>query len=426
MTTVRIGHRMVLYEEGVRPLANQRLTDSLSISGRQLRSLHLRDRLKKSIALEKVNAIIQSSELSLRNTTGISNCSSQVAELIMGVKILLADDSATVHRMAAWAVGAEFELLSVSSGDQAATKLDDFRPDLVIADALMPGKDGYELCQMIKERGETRSVPVVLLYGSFEPFNHGRAQQAGADAFLAKPFHPQVLVDLVKQLLARAATAGSVRLAPASTQGQAGAGLQTSAMSAESQAHSEAGRVLTQPTLESVNMIAGESGWRGGPGCPNHIDQHAVTQCINCRIWFCRFCLLILFGQPYCKNCKVRAVQDLPLIPQLAQPCREAISGLNFAIIGLFCFELCISLRVIASMTQWTDGAAVWVGLFCFGFFFAVKGIILAHRASVRLRDEELLWGHGRVRAALGLGSIDIAVGTVWLILQVLSLVTPK
>jgi len=120
--------------------------------------------------------------------------------------LLLADDSVTIQKV----VGISFAnedvvLLTVDNGEDAIARAREARPDLVLADILMPGKDGYEVCEAIKSDPELRHVPVLLLSGTFESYDEERAQRVGADGHITKPFEAQALVDQVNELLARSA-----------------------------------------------------------------------------------------------------------------------------------------------------------------------------------------------------------------------------
>lgn len=120
-------------------------------------------------------------------------------------RILLADDSLTIQKVIELTFsGTEFELKAVGNGDLALPLLDSFTPDIVLADCVMPGKTGYELCEEIKSRPGGRYVPVVLLTGTFEPFDKPRAERAGADSCVTKPFDSQGLASLVRDLVKKA------------------------------------------------------------------------------------------------------------------------------------------------------------------------------------------------------------------------------
>lgn len=120
-------------------------------------------------------------------------------------KLLLADDSITIQKVVNLTFADEgIEVISVGDGDSAMRKFDEFMPDLVMADVNMPGLNGYEVCRIIKVTEETRHIPVILLVGSFEPFDEAEAKEAGADDFLTKPFQSiRQLVNKVTDLLNR-------------------------------------------------------------------------------------------------------------------------------------------------------------------------------------------------------------------------------
>ena len=118
----------------------------------------------------------------------------------MSRQILLADDSLTIQKVVELTfMEGDYEITAVSNGDDALGKLADLRPDVVIADVHMPGADGYEICRSSKQ--SYPEVPVLLLVGTFEPFEEDAAADAGADAHLKKPFDSQELMKLVESLV---------------------------------------------------------------------------------------------------------------------------------------------------------------------------------------------------------------------------------
>jgi CheY-like chemotaxis protein len=118
----------------------------------------------------------------------------------MSRKILLADDSVTIQKVIELTfMDEDYEVKAVSNGDEALAALPEVRPDFVIADVHMPGANGYEVCRRSKEMRP--EVPVLLLVGTFEPFDEGQARAAGADSFLKKPFDSQELLQRVQDLL---------------------------------------------------------------------------------------------------------------------------------------------------------------------------------------------------------------------------------
>lgn len=116
-------------------------------------------------------------------------------------RILLADDSVTIQKVIELTfMDEDYEVRAVSNGDEALALLPEVNPDFVIADVHMPGANGYEVCRRSKQARP--DVPVLLLVGTFEPFDEGQARSAGADSFLKKPFDSQELLQRVGELLA--------------------------------------------------------------------------------------------------------------------------------------------------------------------------------------------------------------------------------
>ncbi len=120
--------------------------------------------------------------------------------------LLLADDSVTIQKVVGISFANEdIKLVTVDNGTDAIARAREMRPDIVLADVVMPGKNGYEVCEAIKSDPSLASVPVLLLTGTFETFDEERAAQVGADGHITKPFEAQALVDQVNSRLAEAA-----------------------------------------------------------------------------------------------------------------------------------------------------------------------------------------------------------------------------
>jgi CheY-like chemotaxis protein len=130
----------------------------------------------------------------------------------MARKILLADDSITIQKVVELTFSdGDYEVTAVNNGAKAIQKLSEMRPDIVLSDIIMPEKNGYEVCEFIKSHPEFRSIPVVLLTGTFEPFDPERAEKAGCDAVVTKPFESQSLIHKIDELInaSRSAAAAS-------------------------------------------------------------------------------------------------------------------------------------------------------------------------------------------------------------------------
>src|ERR1700741_1016037 len=134
----------------------------------------------------------------------------------MPKKILLADDSITIQKVVELTFSdGDSEGTAVNNGAKAVAKRGEMRPDIILSDIIMPEKNGYEVCEYVKSHPEYRNIPVVLLTGTFEPFDPDRAEKAGCDAVVTKPFESQSLIHKVEELIAQAQSGGGPAPAPA-------------------------------------------------------------------------------------------------------------------------------------------------------------------------------------------------------------------
>jgi CheY-like chemotaxis protein len=123
-------------------------------------------------------------------------------------RILLVDDSPHAQRMGERILSDEgYEVVAVSNADSALIRLDDVDPDVVLADAVMPGRTGYDICQYLRISPRHRHVRVILTAGVLEAMDLDRVREVGADGTLNKPFEATVLLAAVKPLAEAAAAA---------------------------------------------------------------------------------------------------------------------------------------------------------------------------------------------------------------------------
>ena len=134
----------------------------------------------------------------------------------MAKRILLADDSITIQKVVELTFSdGDYEVVAVNNGSKAIQKLSEMRPDIILSDIIMPEKNGYEVCEFVKSHPEFRTIPVILLTGTFEPFDPDRADKAGCDAVVTKPFESQSLIHKVEELIGQAKSQGPATAAPA-------------------------------------------------------------------------------------------------------------------------------------------------------------------------------------------------------------------
>src|SRR6266700_1731370 len=95
---------------------------------------------------------------------------------------------------------AGYEVITVNNGSAALKKIHESRPDLIVLDVYMPGYGGLEVCQRLKESGETMKIPVLLTVGKMEPFKTDEAKRVRADAHIVKPFEASELLAALTRL----------------------------------------------------------------------------------------------------------------------------------------------------------------------------------------------------------------------------------
>ncbi len=120
-------------------------------------------------------------------------------------KVLVVDDSQTVRRSAELFLRqGGHEVLLAEDGYDALAKINDFAPDLVFCDILMPRLDGYQTCAIIKRHPRHARLPVVMLSSKDGVFDVARGRLAGSQEHLTKPFTREQLLQAVARHTAAA------------------------------------------------------------------------------------------------------------------------------------------------------------------------------------------------------------------------------
>ncbi len=116
------------------------------------------------------------------------------------LKVLVVDDSNTIRRSAEiFLKQGGHEVLLADDGFDALAKINDYQPDLVFCDILMPRLDGYQTCAIIKRNARFASIPVVMLSSKDGVFDKARGRMVGSQDYLTKPFTKDQLLHAVQQ-----------------------------------------------------------------------------------------------------------------------------------------------------------------------------------------------------------------------------------
>ena len=120
-------------------------------------------------------------------------------------RVLLADDSPHAQRMGERILREEgFEVASVTDGQTALIRIRDVDPDLILLDAFLPQRSGFDICREIKDTQSLKFTSVVLTYGLTEVIDQKQVTQSGADAILQKPFESGALLEMIRPLVEKA------------------------------------------------------------------------------------------------------------------------------------------------------------------------------------------------------------------------------
>ncbi|MDX2092383.1 MAG: response regulator [Kofleriaceae bacterium] len=121
--------------------------------------------------------------------------------------VLCVDDSVTMQQVADITFrGTEFTYVGARSYEEAVEKAKGQTPAVVLADSVMTGKNGYDLCLALKSDAKTANVPVVILVGNGAPYDSAKGVQVGADANLPKPWDTQTMLEKVTEIVTKAAS----------------------------------------------------------------------------------------------------------------------------------------------------------------------------------------------------------------------------
>jgi DNA-binding response OmpR family regulator len=119
----------------------------------------------------------------------------------MAIEVLLIDDDVDLSMMLRTLLrGQDIQIRSACSGEEGVRSVHDSPPDVVILDLLMPGMDGWEVCERIRSFSD---VPILILSALGSPGSVARALDAGADDYLIKPVHASLLATRLRTLVRR-------------------------------------------------------------------------------------------------------------------------------------------------------------------------------------------------------------------------------
>ncbi|MFC1798529.1 two-component system response regulator [Thermodesulfobacteriota bacterium] len=115
--------------------------------------------------------------------------------------VLIVDDTETNVDILVETLGDEYDVSVAMDGESALESVAEGHPDLILLDIMMPGMDGYEVCETLKKNEDTRQIPVVFLTAMAEEQDEARGLDLGAVDYITKPFSPELVKSRVRNQL---------------------------------------------------------------------------------------------------------------------------------------------------------------------------------------------------------------------------------
>lgn len=117
-------------------------------------------------------------------------------------KVLIVDDAATVLQFQKFVLEKEgYDILTASNGQEGLDTALANKPSVILLDIMMPVMDGIECCRRLRENGETRQTPIIMVTTRSEVDKVEAAKEAGCTDYVFKPVNPQILKTKIKQYL---------------------------------------------------------------------------------------------------------------------------------------------------------------------------------------------------------------------------------
>ena len=121
----------------------------------------------------------------------------------MNEKILVIEDDPSALKLVEYTLEQEgYQVISAKDGLEGIKKARDEHPGLIILDIMLPGLDGYDLCQQLRQKPETSLLPILMLSAKARQDDKDIGLRMGADDYLTKPADPSIILAKVNALLA--------------------------------------------------------------------------------------------------------------------------------------------------------------------------------------------------------------------------------
>ena len=120
----------------------------------------------------------------------------------MKKRILIIEDEQDIITTLIFRLEAEgYEIITAMDGEDGLDKAKKEKPDLILLDLMLPKMNGYKVCALLKSDSRFKHIPIIIFTARAEKADRKKSAEAGADAYITKPFEPPVLLAKIKELL---------------------------------------------------------------------------------------------------------------------------------------------------------------------------------------------------------------------------------
>ena len=121
------------------------------------------------------------------------------------MKVLVVEDDRSIQMVLELVLTrmGKCEVILAGEGHLGLSMIKQHKPDLILLDLMLPGMDGFEICQKAKEDPDTQNIPIIFLTAQPQPTAISRAMSLGAAAYMIKPFDPSTIIKQINEALAR-------------------------------------------------------------------------------------------------------------------------------------------------------------------------------------------------------------------------------
>lgn len=118
------------------------------------------------------------------------------------VKVLIVDDEEDIRNLAEMMLTDQgYEVITARNAGDAVTKAEEDDPDIILMDVVMPGRNGFDTCKILKFKPDTKDIPIIMFSALGREVDRKMAEEAGAEGYITKPFEKDKLLQIIEENL---------------------------------------------------------------------------------------------------------------------------------------------------------------------------------------------------------------------------------